>query len=130
MPSAAVKFTGSVLALAAVCAGLQLLWNQQMPANMHLKNGFLLLGIFVVAVTAIHLFLLRSAKGDGQAFIRKYLAVTMFKFMVYIFILQVFLLFSHENKQALILHFLFYYAVFTVLEVSFLYAEIQNQKKK
>lgn len=90
----------------------------------------MLLGIFAFLVTAIHLFLVNASNGDGQAFIRKFLAITVFKFMLYIFILLVFLLFSAENKQALILHFLFYYAVFTVLEVSFLYAEIQNQKKK
>ena len=44
-------------------------------------------------------------------------------------LLLVFLLFSTENKQALILHFLFYYAVFTVLEVSMLYGEMQKGKK-
>ncbi len=130
MPSSPLKFIGSVALLASICAALQYYWNLQMPQNMHLQNGFLLLGIFVVSVTAIHLFLVSASNGDGQAFIRKFLAVTMFKFMFYIFILLVFLLLTSENKQALILHFLFYYAVFTVLEVSFLYSEIQKQKKK
>lgn len=130
MPSSALKFTGAVAILASICVAMQLVWNHQMPQNMHLQNGFLLLGIFVVAVTAIHLLLLRSAKGDAQAFIRMFLAVTVFKFMFYIFLLLVFLLLTSENKQALILHFLFYYGVFTVLEVSFLYSEMQKQKKQ
>ena len=129
MKHPASLFLFFVLVLTAICAGLHILWNQQMPANMHLKNGLLLLGIFSVSVTLIHLFLLHSSKGDGQAFVRKFLGVTVFKFMFYIFLLLVFLLFTAENKQALILHFLFYYAVFTVLEVSFLYRELQRARK-
>ena len=57
------------------------------------------------------------------------LKVIVLKFFFYFMLLLVFLLFSTENKQALILHFLFYYAVFTVLEVSMLYGEMQKGKK-
>ena len=106
-----------------------MVWNNQAPEKYHLTNGFVLLGIFSLSITGIHLFLLNSAKGDGQAFVRKYMASTVFKFMFYILLLVVLLLFSRDNKTALILHFLFYYAVFTVLEVSFLYSELQKLKK-
>ena len=129
MKQSAIKFLLLVFVITGVCALLQTLWNRQMPEKMHLQNGFLLLGIFAVSVSAIHLFLLSSTGGEPQAFIRKFLGVTVFKFMFYIFLIIVFLLFSTENKQALILHFLFYYAVFTVLEVSMLYGEMQKGKK-
>jgi hypothetical protein len=129
MKSASNKFLMIAFAVTLICAVLQIIWNQQAPENFRLKNGFVMLGIFSLSITGIHLFLLSSAKGQPQAFIRKYLASTVFKFMFYILLLIVFLLFSADNKVALILHFLFYYAVFTVLEVSMLYSEMQKLKK-
>jgi hypothetical protein len=129
MKSASTKFLLIVFLITVGCAVLQVFWNRQAPVGYQLQNGFLLLGIFSLSITAIHLFLLNSAKGQPQAFIRKYLASTVFKFMFYILLLIVFLLFSADNKTALILHFLFYYAVFTVLEVSMLYSEMQKLKK-
>jgi hypothetical protein len=130
MKSASTRFLVIVFLITLGCAVLQIVWNRQAPENFHLKNGFVLLAIFSLSITAIHLFLLSSAKGNPQAFIRKYLASTVFKFMFYILLLIIFLLFSEENKTALILHFLFYYAVFTVLEVSMLYSEMMKLKKQ
>jgi hypothetical protein len=118
----------AVLAVTLVCAVLQIIWNNQAPENFRLQNGYVLLGIFSLSITLIHLFLLSSAKGEPQGFVRKYMASTVFKFMFYILLLIVFLLFFSDNKTALILHFLFYYAVFTVLEVSFLYNELRKLK--
>ena len=97
---------------------------------MRMKDGFLLLGIFAASVTAIHLILLKSSNGEGKLFVQKYLAATVFKFMFYVFLVIVFLLFSADNKTALILHFLFYYAVFTILEVSMLYTELNKLRGK
>ncbi len=128
MKSSSTKFLVAVFIVTLICAALQLVWNNQAPEKYRLINGFVLLGIFSFSIMGIHLFLVNAAKGNGQAFIRKYMASTVFKFMFYILLLVVFLLFSTDNKTALILHFLFYYAVFTVLEVSFLYNEIGKSK--
>jgi hypothetical protein len=129
MKPASSKFLITVLVITLICVGLQLLWNSQSAEKFRIQNGFLLLGIFSLSITAIHLFLMRSAKGEPQAFVRKYLASTVFKFMFYVMLLIILLLFSADNKQALILHFLFYYAVFTVLEVGFLYNELRKLKQ-
>lgn len=129
MKSASTKFLITVVIVTALCVVFQMVWNNQAPEKYRTENGFVLLGIFALSVTVIHLFLLNSAKGNGQAFIRKFLAGTVFKFMFYIFLLVVFLLFSSDNKTAIILHFLFYYGVFTVLEVGFLYNELGKLKK-
>lgn len=99
-----------------------------MPDEKDLQNGILLLGIFATAVTAIHLFLLKQSGGDGKKFINSFLAASVLKFFFYMLVLIFFLLMTQENKQTLILHFLFYYAVFTVLEVSMLYNELQRAK--
>lgn len=125
---ATTKFVISVVVLSAICAGLQVVWNHQMPAEKDLQNGVLLLGIFVATVTAIHLFLLKQSGRDGKKFISSFLAASVLKFFFYMLVLIVFLLLTQENKQTLILHFLFYYAVFTVLEVSMLYSELQKHK--
>jgi len=129
MRAVVVKFLMSMALITDLCVVLQLVWNSQMPQTMQLQNGFWLLGIFVVAVTANHLFLILGSQGRPQVFIRKFLAATVFKFMFYILVLLAFFLFTAENKRALILHFLFYYALFSVLEVSMLYGEISKAKK-
>lgn len=129
MKSSFFKFLITVFVVTLICVVLQILWNRQAPEKYVLVNGYVLLGIFSFSITGIHLFLVSSAKGEPQAFIRKYMASTVFKFMFYIMLLIVMLLFTSDNKTTLILHYLFYYAVFTVLEVGFLYNELQKMKK-
>ena len=123
------KFLITVLAVTLVCVALQFYWNHHAPAVYVVSNGFMLLGVFSISVTLIHLFLMNSTQGRPQAFVNKYLGTTMLKFMFYMLLLIVLLLYSADNKKALILHFLFYYALFTVLEVGFLYNELQKLKK-
>lgn len=100
----------------------------QMEEDMKLKSGYALLGFFVVSVVLVHLFLSRAAKGSPQGFVRSFMLATVLKFFAYLTVLIGFLLYSSENKKTLILHFLFYYAVFTVLEVSHLYSELRKKK--
>ena len=129
MKSSSSKFLITVFVVTLICLALQMVWNRQAPEKYVFQNGYMLLGIFSLSITVIHLFLVSSAKGEPQAFIRKYMASTVFKFMFYILLLIVLLLFTSDNKTILILHYLFYYAVFTVLEVGFLYSELRKMKK-
>jgi hypothetical protein len=129
MKSSSIKFLITVFVVTVACVALQMVWNRQAPENYHLLNGYVLLGFFSLSITAIHLFLVNSAKGEPQGFIRKYMASTVFKFMFYMLLLIVLLLYTSDNKTILILHFLFYYAVFTVLEVGFLYNELRKLKR-
>ena len=129
MKSSSGKFLKAAFVTTLICVVLQIIWNYYAPVNYVTETGFFLLGFFSLSVTGIHFFLISAAKGDQKAFIGKYMASTVFKFMFYLMLLVVLLLFSTENKVALILHFLFYYAVFTVLEVAFLYNELSKLKK-
>lgn len=129
MRTASSKFQFVILVVTIVCAALQWFINNNGPENLRLQSGFLLLGFFSFTVTALHTYLVKAANGNGQAFVRKYMATTVFKFMLYILLLIILLLYSEENKRAIILHFLFYYALFTVLEVGFLYKQLQQLKK-
>ena len=116
-----------IFVITVICIALQWEWNQQAPEKMRLQVGYYLLGIFAVTVTAVHLLLLNAKKSPGSSFIRAFMLATTLKFFFYLTVLAAFLLFTSENKQALALHFLFYYFVFNVLEISMLYVEIQKK---
>ena len=124
------RFLLVVLLVTVLCAAAQTLWNMQAAEALRFPAGYFLLGFFSVTVTLIHLFLMSAAKGDGQAFVSRYLASTVMKFMFYILMLVFVLLLSKFDKRVLIVHFLFYYVVFTVLEVGFLYTELEKGKKQ
>ena len=123
------KFLIAVVIVTALCAFFQVMWNTQAPEAYRFTPGYVMLGFFSVTVTLIHLFLMSAANGDGQAFVRKYLASTVLKFMFYILMLVFVLVLSKLDKRVLIIHFLFYYIVFTVLEVGFLYTELEKSRK-
>ena len=128
MKTAATRFVLYVIGLTLLCIGLQALVYSQLGDTARLKTGFLLLSIFVVTTLAVHLFLLKSSEGKPQVFIRAFLGTTMGKFLLYLSVLTGFLMYGPETPKVLALHFLFYYAVFTVLEVSMLYSEIRKMK--
>ena len=117
-----------VFVLTAICVALQWLWNTRMPEKLRLEDGFWLLGIFAVSVVAVHLLLLSANKTGGNAFIRVFMASSVIKFFIYLTVLIVFMLFTKDDKKVLAVHFLFYYLVFNILEVTMLYLETQKKK--
>ena len=116
--------------LTLVCAVLQWVWNHQAPEKLRLNDGFWLLGIFATSVIAVHLALLNANKSPGSAFIRVFMASSMLKFFIYLTVLMAFMLFTNDDKKVLAMHFLFYYLVFNVLEVTMLYIETQKRAVK
>jgi hypothetical protein len=128
MKGTAGKFLISAVLLTAGCAIGQWFWNQHAPAKMQVSVGFILLGIFSITTIGIHLLMLNSIKSTGNAFVRNFMAATTLKFFFYLSVLVALLLYSSDNKQALIIHFLFYYFVFTVFETSMLYGELNKKK--
>jgi len=127
MKTSAARFLSLAFILTIVCAGLQWVWNNQMPESKRLNDGFWLLGIFAVTVSVVHLLLVSAKNGPGNAFIRAFMLATTLKFFFYLAVLVGFILYSKDNRQTLALHFLFYYFVFSALEVSVLYKEIRKQ---
>ncbi|MFN8285469.1 MAG: hypothetical protein U0V74_01880 [Chitinophagales bacterium] len=128
MKSPSLKFLITVAIVTLICAGGQALWNIFAPAQYVISDGFLLLGIIAFMATAVHLFLLNRAQGSGASFVRSFIGSTALKFMFYLMILIVFVLFTKDNKQVLVIHFLVYYAIYTVLEVAMLYSALQQLK--
>ncbi|MFN8299363.1 MAG: hypothetical protein U0T75_09670 [Chitinophagales bacterium] len=130
MKAEEIKFIVIMLVTTLVLGGLQLVWNQQASAENQLHNGIPLLTIIAVAVTLVHIFLVRSSHGDPKAFVTKFMAASGLKLMLYLLVLVAFLLFETGNKKILVIHFLGYYAVYTIIEVSLLYSTLQQSKKK
>ena len=96
--------------------------------DMKLKSVYFLPVFFAVTVTAVHLFLLSTLKGKTQKFVTGFMGASVFKFFIYGVVLVLLLFYSNENKQVLILHFIFYYLAFTILEVIMLYSVLKKMK--
>jgi hypothetical protein len=130
MRSASIKFIVSVFVLTALYAGLEFVLNSKIPPQMQMHSWLPLLLLFATSVIVVHSFLLKAAQGPGKDFARAFILSTTLKFFLYLLILIVFLLFAAENVKALALHFLFYYASFTILEVSMLQSALKSSKAK
>ena len=127
MKSVTKNFLVLVFVLTVICAGLQWVWNNQMRGKMHLYDGPGLLAFFSGSVVVVHVVLLAATKDSGNAFIRAFMASMVIKFFLYIAVLMLCLLYSKDNKQTLVIHFLFYYFIFNALEVSMLYKEARKK---
>ena len=127
MKSATTKFLALVFMLTVICAALQWVWNNQMPEKMRLYDGYWLLALFAITVSVVHFVMLNSKSGPGNSFIRAFMLSTTLKFFFYLTVLVAFLLYSKSNKQTLVIHFLFYYLVFNILEITMLYKEAQKK---
>ena len=99
-----------------------------MPEYLQLEQGLLLLGIFIVSVSGFHYFLLQTAQGSPSAFVRGYMVSMVLKFFFYILLLAAFLALFKTHQKAFVLHFVLYYTVYTVLEVTMISKELMKNK--
>jgi hypothetical protein len=121
MKKAFAKFTAVLALLSAACAAVQTAWNSTAPEIWRTPYGFWLLGMFAFTGLVVYGVLLRTVNGKPQQFVRSFMAGTVFKLLFYLLVLVALMLFAKHGRQALVLHFLFYYIVFTVAEVAMLY---------
>lgn len=126
MGKPAIKFLLSVIVITAICIVAELLWRMYLPPILGMHNGFVMLGIMVTTVVALHLFLLRSVEGRPQNFVRAFMVTMVLKFMLFMLLLIGFLMFTAESPKGVVLHFLLYYSLFTILEVAMLYKGVQK----
>jgi len=77
-----------------------------------------LLGLFFAIVTFLVMYgLLSGTNGQPAAFVRRFMAGSAVKLMVYILVLAFALVLGVQNPAGLITFFLLYYVLFTVFEV-------------
>lgn len=77
---------------------------------------YLIAIVFAVNVL-FHSFLVYTAQKNNQAFVRRFLASTMLKLLVYLMVMLVMILFGNPQMKIVLISFLLMYIVFTVHEV-------------
>lgn len=77
---------------------------------------YLIAIVFAVNVL-FHSFLVYTAQKNNQAFVRRFLASTMLKLLVYLMVMLVMILFGNPHMKIVLISFLILYIVFTVHEV-------------
>lgn len=77
---------------------------------------YLIAIVFAVNVL-FHSFLVYTAQKNNQAFVRRFLASTMLKLLVYLMVMLVMMLFGNPQMKIVLISFLILYIVFTVHEV-------------
>ncbi|HWB64066.1 MAG TPA: hypothetical protein VG603_11185 [Chitinophagales bacterium] len=87
-----------------------------------------MLVFFAVSGLVVQGVLLKFSERKGALFVRVFIVTTALKFMLYLAVLIGLLLYSSENRQSLVLHFLVYYLVFTALETRTMYGVIRKMK--
>lgn len=109
-------------------AFLQWIWNNYGPAHLTTPYGYYILGMFALVTFVFHMAMLKSSNGNPQAFVRTFLAGTTLKMFAYMGILVVLFVSGLQGARAFTLIFLFYYIVYTALEVGLLYSGIKKVK--
>lgn len=130
MHSPLARFLFLAVLLAAVCAGFMAFWKNAAQPELVMQSGYVLLLAVAVTSALPHIYLLVSAGGNAQAFVRRFMGGTVLKFFVYMGIIMGYMLFTPESKKAVVLYFLMAYIPFTLLEVSTLYSELRKAGKQ
>jgi hypothetical protein len=126
MHSANIKFIIWLVVLTALCLAGQYMWNSQAPAALKLYHGLPLLIIFPITIAALHLYLTRPGT-NAQSFTRNFMASSGLKLFVFAGVLVIFVMFSKQDVRVVAVHFLVYYALFTVFEVLMLQKAIKKK---
>jgi hypothetical protein len=85
--------------------------------HFYTASIFYLIAIVYLVNVGFHSFLVVTAVKDNQAFVRRFLASTMLKLLVYLIILLTMILVGTPQMKIVLLSFLVLYIVFTVHEV-------------
>jgi hypothetical protein len=85
--------------------------------QFYTKVVYFVIGAIFLINCAFHAFLVRTATSKGSAFIRYYLASTMFRLLIYIVIILVMIFLAVPLLKVILVSFLFFYIVYTSHEV-------------
>jgi hypothetical protein len=126
MNSPLARFLLLAALLTGLCAAFMAFWKNTAQPELVMQSGYVFLLAVAVTSALPHIYLLVSAGGNAQAFVRRFMGGTVLKFFVYIGIIMGYMLFTPESKKAVVLYFLMAYIPFTLLEVSTLYTELRK----
>lgn len=115
-------FTG--LILYSVSIGLLFYFIEPaLPEKVAYKEFWVIQLVMILATLLFHYGLTRSAKSGGQAFVRYFMGATSVKLMIFMMVMIVYGLINKDAAFAFILHFFFFYFLYTIYEVAASYKE-------
>lgn len=85
--------------------------------HFYTASIYYLIAIVFAVNVLFHSFLVYTAQKNNQAFVRRFLASTMLKLLVYLMVMLVMILFGNPQMKIVLISFLLMYIVFTVHEV-------------
>lgn len=93
-----------------------ILYNYGFP---HLYTGsmFILIGILFTVNVLFHSYLINTLIHNSQAFVRRFLALTMLKLLVYLAIILIMIFAKVPNIKIVLVGFLIFYLVYTGHEI-------------
>jgi hypothetical protein len=126
MRSISASFLLTFGLVVAVAAAIGFCWNAITPPKFHLDNPYYLLFFFSIVTFIVHVFVSSSSDTKHSSFIRRFMAATVIKLMLYISVLAVTLILGFSQPTGLIMLFLVYYVLFTLFEVATLYRSLNK----
>ncbi len=98
------------------------------PANL-VSRALLFIPLFYFIILLLSkVVLLRLTSKDDRKFTQTFLAITVFRFLLYLSILIVYSLLVPADAVRFIISFFVFYFLFTVFEISYLYRDLHPRK--
>lgn len=85
--------------------------------QLYTPSFFYIIGIVFLVNLAFHSFLVYTAAQNNKAFVRRFLASTMLKLLVYLTVILVMIFAGNPRIKVVLVGFLLLYIVFTVHEI-------------
>lgn len=122
------SFIAWVLAIASVCYGSTLIWDNVAPDNYKTSGG-LPLTIYLLVFSFVMMFTLSKALSnpDKNRFTYLFMLFTGVKLFLNLMIIVVYAVFAQDSLKNFVLTFLPLYFLFLLFEVVFLMRQLRNQ---
>ncbi len=98
------------------------------PQYLHSKVLLLMPAFYFVVLVGSRLILRAAIKNDDKRFSQFFLAITVFRFLLYLAMLLAYSFSFREDAVRFIISFFTFYIYFTVIEVFYIYRELHPSK--
>ncbi|HEU4717340.1 MAG TPA: hypothetical protein VFU15_05895 [Bacteroidia bacterium] len=101
-------------------------WNANGPARWHVDNFAWIPGIIAAVSISIHFYLISSKKKRPAVFVRRFMAISTLRMIVYLAIIIGYIFRGGPSVAAFIIQFGFAYFCFMIFEVATLYQDMRK----
>ena len=124
-----VSFIIRLMAMAAFAAAGYFFLMPYLPSKLQYHHYIYILFFFTASTAAFHYGLAKSAEAGGKYFIRYYMGATGLKLLMYVAIIVIYATINKAGVAAFALCFLFFYVMFTILEVAVSFSQFGSKMK-